>query len=56
MCIELLLVLGTFLSDEDRLDRVVPFLVTLISDESSSVRVLAVKVLTQLVYSILSFP
>ncbi|KAJ3204131.1 Serine/threonine-protein kinase, partial [Entophlyctis luteolus] len=48
MALELLLVLGIQLSDEERLDRIVPYVIQLLSDEAAVVRVMAVKVLAQL--------
>ncbi|KAJ3140917.1 Serine/threonine-protein kinase, partial [Physocladia obscura] len=48
MALELILVLGIQLTDEDRLDRIVPYVVYLLQDENAMVRCLAVKVLTQL--------
>ncbi|KAI9347770.1 hypothetical protein DFJ73DRAFT_451681 [Zopfochytrium polystomum] len=48
MALELLLALGIQLEDEYRLDRVVPFVVSLFKDESANVRATALRVLTQL--------
>ncbi|GAA6014207.1 hypothetical protein JCM11491_004137 [Sporobolomyces phaffii] len=45
--LELLLVLNRYLTDETRLDRLVPYLVSLLSDEESAVRSMAMRVLTQ---------
>ncbi|GAA5903427.1 ubiquitin-binding serine/threonine protein kinase VPS15 [Sporobolomyces salmoneus] len=45
--IELLLALNRYLTDETRLDRLVPYLVTLLSDEESVVRSMALRALTQ---------
>ncbi|KAI8805979.1 hypothetical protein BJ742DRAFT_680534 [Cladochytrium replicatum] len=47
--IELLLALATQLSDADKLDRCVPYLVTVLADENAVVRATALKALTQLV-------
>ncbi|KAI8799791.1 hypothetical protein BJ742DRAFT_686782 [Cladochytrium replicatum] len=46
--IELLLALATQLSDADKLDRCVPYLVTVLADDNGVVRATALKALTQL--------
>ncbi|GAA5934969.1 ubiquitin-binding serine/threonine protein kinase VPS15 [Sporobolomyces koalae] len=45
--LEPLLALNRYLTDETRLDRLVPYLVSLLSDEESVVRSMALRVLTQ---------
>ncbi|GAA5975499.1 hypothetical protein JCM5350_002632 [Sporobolomyces pararoseus] len=45
--LELLLAMNRYLTDETRLDRLVPYLVSLLSDEESVVRSMALRVLTQ---------
>ena len=47
--LDILLALGRYLSDEDKLDRLVPYLVALLQDEVASVRAGALKALTQTV-------
>ncbi|KAI8618435.1 hypothetical protein BC830DRAFT_1108985 [Chytriomyces sp. MP71] len=54
MALELLLVLGIQLTDSDRLDRVVPYLVYLLQDENALVRATAIKVLAQLLSMVTS--
>ncbi|KAJ3112086.1 Serine/threonine-protein kinase [Phlyctochytrium bullatum] len=49
--IDMVLALGLHLSDDHRLDRIVPYLITLISDEMSLVRATALKALTQILSS-----
>ena len=48
MAVELLLAFGIHMSDETRLDRVVPYLISLLTDDTSIVRVTTLKALTQL--------
>ncbi|BGP01316.1 Other/VPS15 protein kinase [Rhodotorula toruloides ATCC 204091] len=45
--LEILLALNRYLTDETRLDRLVPYLVTLLSDDAATVRAMALRVLTQ---------
>ncbi|BGP23345.1 other/VPS15 protein kinase [Rhodotorula toruloides] len=45
--LEILLALNRYLTDETRLDRLVPYLVTLLSDDVATVRAMALRVLTQ---------
>lgn len=47
--LEILLALNRYLTDETRLDRLVPYLVTLLSDDAATVRAMALRVLTQTV-------
>lgn len=47
--LDLLLALTRFLSDETKLDRLLPHLVSMLKDESASVRSFALKSLTQIV-------
>jgi len=51
--LELLLALNRYLTDETRLDRLVPYLVSLLSDEEAIVRSMALRVLTQTVRSLI---
>ncbi|SCU93400.1 LAFA_0F16204g1_1 [Lachancea sp. 'fantastica'] len=48
MCLELITVLSQYVSDSNKLDRVLPFVVSMLFDEFSSVQALAVHVLSQL--------
>ncbi|KAJ3210567.1 Serine/threonine-protein kinase [Dinochytrium kinnereticum] len=48
MALDMLLALGLHLPDEYRLDRIVPYLITMIPDEMSLVRATALRALTQL--------
>ncbi|SCU93278.1 LAME_0F03246g1_1 [Lachancea meyersii CBS 8951] len=48
MCLELFVVLSQYVSDSNRLDRVIPFVVSMLSDEHSTVQALAVHVLSQI--------
>ncbi|GAA6055457.1 hypothetical protein JCM3770_002836 [Rhodotorula araucariae] len=45
--LEILLALNRYLTDETRLDRLVPYLVALLEDDVASVRAMALRVLTQ---------
>jgi phosphoinositide-3-kinase regulatory subunit 4 len=47
--LDVLFALGAHLDDEHRLDRVVPYLIMLLADESASIRATALKMITQLV-------
>ncbi|KAJ3330622.1 Serine/threonine-protein kinase [Blyttiomyces sp. JEL0837] len=49
MALDLLLALGVQLSDEHRMDRIIPYIVAILNDESSIVRASAIKTLTQLI-------
>ncbi|KAJ3398997.1 Serine/threonine-protein kinase [Chytriomyces hyalinus] len=48
MALELLMVLGIQLNDDDRLDRLVPYIVLLLQDDNAVMRATALKVLAQL--------
>ena len=48
--LDLLIALGSQLSDDLVLDRIVPYVCTLIDDENASVRDYALKALTQVVF------
>lgn len=50
--LDLLIALGSQLSDDLVLDRIVPYVCTLIDDENASVRDYALKALTQVVFYI----
>ncbi|TPX35937.1 hypothetical protein SmJEL517_g01766 [Synchytrium microbalum] len=50
--LDLLLALSIHLSDEHRLDRVVPYLVSLLSDEAAIVRATTVKILTEIIWMV----
>ncbi|SJM87486.1 related to serine/threonine-protein kinase VPS15 [Zygosaccharomyces bailii] len=51
-CIEMLTAFSQFLSDENKIDRVIPYLVTCFEDEYSNVQALAVQSLSQVLYTI----
>jgi phosphoinositide-3-kinase regulatory subunit 4 len=48
--LEMLLVFGIILSDQDKLDRVIPYIVNELKDRSSTVKIKALLVLTQVVF------
>jgi hypothetical protein len=51
LALEILAEIGQYVSDEYMLDRIVPFIVTLLSDEAPCVRAVAMQKLTDLVGS-----
>lgn len=53
MALDMLLAIGEHLADDIKLDRLVPYLVTLLQDDVALVRASTVKTLTQLVCSVL---
>ncbi|TPX43846.1 hypothetical protein SeMB42_g04554 [Synchytrium endobioticum] len=50
--LDILLALSIHLSDEHRLDRVVPYLVSLLSDEAPVVRATALKIMTEILWMV----
>lgn len=51
-CIELLVAFSQFLSDANKIDRVVPYLVTCFEDDYPNVQALAIQALSQILYTI----
>lgn len=51
-CIEMLAAFSQFLSDENKIDRVIPYLVTCFEDDYSNVQALAVQSISQVLFTI----